>query len=190
MTMNDLTPATAETPGNPRSKAPAVAAAAVAALVALGAGGWFTFMSPHDSTVKLTADTSTAVPGKPVAITGTVTPAAANRVVELSVATSAGGPFTQAGTTVTDSAGRFQTTWSPAQAGPAWVRATAVELGRDKQAQSSSAAMTVRTPATLTLKLSAPTTRTTTAATVTATVTPAGGAITLEKSADGETWTH
>ncbi|GAA2735265.1 hypothetical protein GCM10009867_17180 [Pedococcus aerophilus] len=157
--------------------------------MALGAGGWFAFMSPHDSTVTLVADTSTAVPGKPVTVTGTVSPAVAHRVVELAVATTAGGAYTPAGTATTDATGRFQTTWTPAQAGKAWVQATAIELGRDQEAQSTAAAVTVRTPATLTLKLSAPAIRTTAAATVTATVAPAGGAVTLEKSSDGTTWT-
>jgi hypothetical protein len=189
MTIDDFSTAPAPAPRAPRSKAPAIVGASAVAAVALGVGGWFAFLSPHDSTVKLTADTSAAVPGKPVTLSGAVTPAVANRVVELAVATSASGPFTVTGTTVTDSAGRFQTTWAPAAAGPAWVRATAVELGRDQSAQSSTTGMTVRAPATLTLKLSAPTTRTTAPATVTATLGPAGGTITLEKSADGETWT-
>jgi hypothetical protein len=139
--------------------------------------------------VKLTTDGSTAVPGKPVTVTGTVAPAAAHRVVEIAIATTAAGPYTPAGTATTDASGRFQTTWTPVQAGNAWVQATAIELGRDQEAQSTAAAVTVHTPATLTLKLSAPAIRTTTAATVTATVTPAGGAVTLEKSSDGTTWT-
>ncbi|WP_406832820.1 hypothetical protein ABEG17_08360 [Pedococcus sp. KACC 23699] len=190
MTLNQLAPATGDQapPPTARSRKPVALAASAAAFVALGAGGWFAFMSPHDSTVKLVADTSTAVPGKPVTVTGTISPAVAHRVVELAVATTIGGPYAPAGTATTDASGRFQTTWTPAQAGKAWVQATAIELGRDQEAQSTAAAVTVRTPATLTLKLSAPAIRTTTAATVTATVAPAGGAVTLEKSSDGTTW--
>jgi hypothetical protein len=161
----------------------------VVGALALAAGGWFAFLSPHDSNVRLTVDASTAVPGKPVTVTGTVTPAAANRVVELDIATTAAGMYAAAGTATTDASGRFQTTWTPPQAGKAWLRATAIELGRDQEARSIATAVIVRTPATLTLKLSVPAIRTTTAATVTATVTPAGGAVTLEKSSDGTTWT-
>ena len=191
MTLNKLAPATGEQaqPRAARSRKPVALAASAATVVALGAGGWFAFMSPHHSTVTLVADTSIAVPGKPVIVTGTVTPAAAHRVVELAVATTPGGPYTPAGTASTDASGRFQTTWTPAQAGKAWVQATAIELGRDQEVQSTAAAVTVRTPATLTLKMSAPANRTTTAATVTATVDPAGGPGTHEKSSDDTTWT-
>ncbi len=166
-----------------------VIAAIAAVSVAVGAVVWFAFLSPHDSAVMLTANASSAVPGEPIPVTGEVTPAAANRVVELSVASGPGGPFTSSGTAVTDAAGRFHASWTPAQAGHVWVRATALELGRDQQAQSAPAQVTVRTPATLALKLSSTAIRTTAATTVTATLTPAGGAITLEKSADGQTWT-
>ena len=55
-----------------------------------------------------------------------MTPAAANRVVELSVASGPGGPFTSSGTAVTDAAGRFHASWTPAEAGHVWVRATAL----------------------------------------------------------------
>lgn len=164
-------------------------ALAMAAVVAVGAGAWFAFLSPHDSTVRITADTSAAVPGKPVIVAGSVTPTAAHRVIELAVATSPEGPFTPAGTAATDAAGRFQTTWTPAQAGKAWVKATAVQLGRDQEAQSVPVALTVRAPATLTLKLSATAIRTTGVATVTATVAPAGAEVTLETSPNGSTWT-
>jgi hypothetical protein len=190
MTLNQLAHATEdEAEPRVRSRKPVALATSAAAVVAIGAAGWFAFLSPHDSIVKLVADTSTAVPGKPVTVTGTVTPAAAHRVVDLAVATTAGGPYTPAGTATTDATGRFQTTWTPTQAGKVWVQATAIELGRDQEAQSTAATVRVRTPATLTLKLSAPTIRTTTAATVTATVDPPGGAVTLEKSLDGTTWT-
>ncbi|WP_460933720.1 hypothetical protein [Phycicoccus ginsengisoli] len=162
---------------------------AVAALLAVGAGGWFAFLSPHDSTIKMTADTSAAAPGKPVTVAGSVTPAVAHRVVELAVATTDGGPFTQAGTATTDASGHFETAWTPARAGKVWVKATAIELGRDQEAQSAAAAVTIRTPATVTIKLSDSVIRTTDSATVTAAVVPAGGALALEKSADGSTWT-
>lgn len=164
-------------------------AAAGLALVGLGAGGWFGFLSPHDSAVKLVADASSAAPGKPVPLSGTVTPAEASRVVLISTATTQGGPFTSAGTAVTDAAGHFTMTWAPAQAGPAWVRATAVTLGRNQQALSAPLAVTVRTPAALTLKAAAAAIRTTGATTVAATLTPVGGAVTFEKSTDGQTWT-
>lgn len=189
MTSTQHAEAPAPATRSPRpSRATLVAGSFVGALV-IGAGGWLAFLSPHDSTVTLTADALTAVPGKPVTVVGTVTPAADHRVVELAITTTAGGPYTPAGTATTDASGRFQTTWTPAQAGTAWVQATAIELGRDQEAHSTAAAVTVRTPATLTLKVSAPAITTTTAATVTATVTPAGGAVTLEKSADGALWT-
>lgn len=191
MSVDDLTPeqVTPSRSTKAPSKKALAAVLAAAAMVGLGAGGWFALLSPHDSTVTVAADASAAVPGKALPLTGTVTPSRPNRVVTLGVATSPGGPYTNAGTAITDVAGRFQTAWTPTQAGKVWIQATAVELGRDQQAQAMSAPVIVRTPATLTLTLSATAIRTTAALTVTATVAPVGGTVTLEKSADGQTWT-
>jgi hypothetical protein len=168
---------------------PMIVAAAGVAVVGLGAGGWFGLLSPQDSVVKLGADTSSATPGKPVPLFGTVTPAEASRVVQISIATAQGGPFAPAGTAVTDATGHFTMTWSPTQPGPAWVRASAVTLGRNQQALSAPVALTVRTPAVLTLKAATAAIRTTGNTTVTANLTPAGGAVTFEKSTDGQSWT-
>lgn len=189
-TQQAVAPASATTvkPDHRPSRGLAIGAAALTA-VGLCTGGWFAFLSPHDSTVTLGADAAQAAPGKAIPLHGRITPMTANRVVEVSTATAQGGPYTAAGTAVTDAAGQYSLTWSPAQAGTVWVRATAVTLGRDQQAQSAPAPVTVRTPATLTLKAAAAAIRTTGNTTVTATLAPAGGAVTFEKSTDGQTWT-
>lgn len=180
-------PTTAE-PGRRPNRGLLIGAAALAA-AGLCTGGWFAFLSPHDSTVTLGADAAQAAPGKAVPLHGRITPMAANRVVEVSTATTKGGPYTAAGTAVTDAAGQYSLTWSPTEAGTVWVRASAVTLGRDQQAQSAPAPVTVRTPASLTLNAGAAAIRTTGNTIVTATLAPAGGAVTFEKSTDGQTWT-
>lgn len=191
MTEQDAMPESANEPaaktGNRTNRLALIVVAVVAAVV-LVAVGWFAFLSPHDSTVSVVADSANATPGKPLPLAGNVTPAVANRVVEISTARAHSGPYTSAGTAVTDAAGRFAMNWSPTEPGPVWVRASAVTLGRDQQANSSPVALTVRTPATLTLKAGAAAVRTTGNTTVSATLAPAGGTVTFEKSLDGQTW--
>lgn len=182
------TPVSIDSPRRRGRRTAAIGGAAGALAVAGGAGIWFFSFSPHDSTVTLTADSSKAVPGKSVTLSGLVTPAHASRVVEVAVATSQNGPFRPAGSAVTDAAGRYWATFTPTEAGTTWVRATAVQLERDQAAESAPSSFVVRAPAILSLKASAAAIRTSEKATLTAALTPAGGAVAFEKSVDGESW--
>ena len=170
-----------------RGKVLAVVVAVLVAVVAAAVAVWFVAFSPKDSSVRLEPAAS-AVVGKPITLSGVVTPARSERVVRLNIATDANGPWLPGPTAVTDSTGHFAVAHTLTDAGKVWLRATAVTHEREQEATSASVPVTVRQVSSVKLTASASLARTDGSVSFSGVLKPAGGVVTLERSKDGTTW--
>lgn len=158
-----------------------------AAILVAAAAIWWLAFSPQDSSVRL-AQIEPVAAGESMVASGAVGPAGAGRTVTLYKSGSASGPWVSTATATTDGAGQFAVEISEASAGPLWLRADTAAVDRHRAASSQPVKVSVQEVTTLTLATEAKRVRTDGAASFTGVANPGEGAIVVEQSEDGTTW--
>lgn len=163
------------------------AGVAVGAVV-VAVGGWFLFLSPKSSDISAEASATSFALGQPATVTGSVTPAAADRVVVLEQRTN--DAWTEVDRSATDAVGEYTFELSMSDKGDGELRTRVLDAGRQSEAASAAIAVKVLDPTQLEATISK-FARADRALRIPGRVTPAAErAVVVETSPDGQTWTQ